>query len=123
MQRLSLPWKNWVILYQFRFLHMSFFFLVLPQFVSRSPSLFYLFLLSLFFGLFLSVPLFLFLPPLSNTDVALYTDIYSCPLLAKAIWFYRLFEEKYGISFVRRSTVGLGGQFCGRFRLLGIQKY
>jgi len=37
--------------------------------------------------------------------------------------FYRLFEEKYGIAFVRRSTVGVGGQFCGRFRLLGIQKY
>ena len=36
---------------------------------------------------------------------------------------YRLFEEKYGIAFVRRSTVGVGGQFCGRFRLLGIQKY
>jgi len=33
----------------------------------------------------------------------------------------RLFEEKHGIAFVRRSTVG--AQFCGRFRLLGIRKY
>jgi len=37
--------------------------------------------------------------------------------------FYQLFEEKYSIAFVRRSTVGVVGQFCGRFRLLGIQKY
>jgi len=37
--------------------------------------------------------------------------------------FYRLFEEKYGIAFVRRSTVGVEVQFCGRVRLLGILEY
>ena len=51
--------------------------------------------------------------------------IVQCITSLLEVVFYRLFEEKYGIAFVRRSTVevGLGGQFCGRFRLLGIQKY